>query len=46
LLADVERNAIQCAMVACQGKRTQTVERVGISPRQLLDLIREYDLHS
>ena len=46
LLADFERRAIQCAMVACQGKRNQTAERVGISRRQLFDLNREYDLHS
>ena len=46
LLADVERRAIQRALVACQGNRTRTAERLGISRRQLFDKIREYDLHS
>jgi DNA-binding NtrC family response regulator len=45
LLADVERRAIQRALVACQGNRTKTAERLGISRRQLFDKIREYDLH-
>ncbi|HLH29151.1 MAG TPA: sigma-54 dependent transcriptional regulator, partial [Acidimicrobiales bacterium] len=45
LLADVERRAIQRALVACQGNRTRTAERLGISRRQLFDKIREYDLH-
>ncbi len=45
LLADVERRAIRRAMVACQGNRTRTAERLGISRRQLFDKIREYDLH-
>jgi two-component system response regulator AtoC len=45
LLADVERRAIQRALIACQGNRTKTAERLGISRRQLFDKIREYDLH-
>ena len=45
LLADVERRAIQRALVACQGNRTRTAERLGISRRQLFDKIRECDLH-
>ncbi len=45
LLADVERRAIERALVACQGNRTRTAERLGISRRQLFDKIREYDLH-
>ena len=45
LLADVERRAIQRALIACQGNRTRTAERLGISRRQLFDKIREYDLH-
>ncbi len=45
LLAEVERRAIQRALVACQGNRTKTAERLGISRRQLFDKIREYDLH-
>jgi two-component system response regulator AtoC len=45
LLADVERRAIQRALVACQGNRTRTAERLGISRRQLFDKIKEYDLH-
>lgn len=44
LLAEVERRAIQRALVACQGNRTKTAERLGISRRQLFDKIREYDL--
>jgi two-component system response regulator AtoC len=44
LLADVERRAIRRALVACQGNRTRTAERLGISRRQLFDKIREYDL--
>ena len=45
LLADVERRAIQRALTACDGNRTKTAERLGISRRQLFDKIREYDLH-
>jgi two-component system, NtrC family, response regulator AtoC len=45
LLAEVERRAIHRALVACQGNRTRTAERLGISRRQLFDKIREYDLH-
>jgi two-component system, NtrC family, response regulator AtoC len=45
LLADVERRAIQRALAACQGNRTKTAERLGISRRQLFDKIRKYDLH-
>jgi two-component system, NtrC family, response regulator AtoC len=45
LLAEVERRAIQRALVACQGNRTKTAERLGISRRQLFDKIREYDLN-
>jgi DNA-binding NtrC family response regulator len=45
LLADVERRAIQRALLACQGNRTRTAERLGISRCQLFDKIREYDLH-
>ncbi len=45
LLAEVERRAIQRALVACQGNRTKSAERLGISRRQLFDKIREYDLH-
>jgi two-component system response regulator AtoC len=45
LLAEVERRAIQRALLACDGNRTKTAERLGISRRQLFDKIREYDLH-
>ncbi len=45
LLAEVERRAIQRALVACGGNRTKTAERLAISRRQLFDKIREYDLH-
>ena len=45
LLAEVERRAIQRALIACGGNRTRTAERLGISRRQLFDKIREYDLH-
>ena len=45
LLADVERRAIQRALLACGGNRTKTAEKLGISRRQLFDKIREYDLH-
>jgi two-component system, NtrC family, response regulator AtoC len=45
LLAEVERRAIQRALLACGGNRTKTSERLGISRRQLFDKIREYDLH-
>ena len=45
LLAEVERRAIQRALRACGGNRTQTAERLGISRRQLFDKIRDYDLH-
>ncbi len=44
LLAEVERKAIQRALTASGGNRTQTAERLGISRRQLFDKIREYDL--
>jgi two-component system response regulator AtoC len=44
LLAEVERRAIAQALRACQGNRTRTAERLGISRRQLFDKIREYDL--
>jgi two-component system, NtrC family, response regulator AtoC len=46
LLAEVERRAIQRALLACGGNRTQTAERLGISRRQLFDKIREYDLQT
>jgi two-component system response regulator AtoC len=46
MLAEVERRAIQRALLACGGNRTQTAERLGISRRQLFDKIREYDLHA
>ncbi len=46
LLAEVERRAIQRALLACGGNRTKTAEKLGISRRQLFDKIREYDLHS
>jgi len=45
LLAEVERRAIQRALLACGGNRTKTAERLGISRRQLFDKIREHDLH-
>jgi two-component system response regulator AtoC len=45
LLSEVERRAIQRALMACGGNRTKTAERLGISRRQLFDKIREYDLH-
>ncbi|SIN98108.1 two-component system, NtrC family, response regulator AtoC [Singulisphaera sp. GP187] len=45
LLAEVERRAIQRALLACGGNRTKTAESLGISRRQLFDKIREYDLH-
>jgi two-component system, NtrC family, response regulator AtoC len=44
LLAEVERRAIERALVACGGNRTKTAEKLGISRRQLFDKIREYDL--
>ena len=44
LLAEVERRAIERALLACGGNRTRTAERLGISRRQLFDKIREYDL--
>jgi two-component system response regulator AtoC len=44
LLAEVERRAIQRALIACGGNRTRTAERLGISRRQLFDKIREYDI--
>ncbi|MEO6811899.1 MAG: sigma-54 dependent transcriptional regulator [Isosphaeraceae bacterium] len=44
LLAEVERRTIRRALLACQGNRTRTAERLGISRRQLFDKIREYDL--
>ncbi len=44
LLAEVERRAIRRALTACNGNRTKTAERLGISRRQLFDKIREYDL--
>ena len=44
LLADVERRAIESALLACAGNRTKSAERLGISRRQLFDKIREYDL--
>jgi two-component system response regulator AtoC len=46
LLSEVERRAIQRALLACGGNRTKTAERLGISRRQLFDKIREYDLHT
>ena len=45
LLAEVERRAIERALLACGGNRTKTAEKLGISRRQLFDKIREYDLH-
>jgi two-component system response regulator AtoC len=45
LLAEVERRAIERALVACGGNRTKTAEKLGISRRQLFDKIREYELH-
>ena len=45
LLAEVERRAIQRALLACGGNRTKTAEKLGISRRQLFDKIREYELH-
>jgi two-component system response regulator AtoC len=45
LLAEVERRAIQRALLACDGNRTKTAEKLGISRRQLFDKIREYELH-
>ena len=44
LLADVERRAIERALLHCKGNRTRTAEYLGISRRQLFDKIREYDL--
>jgi two-component system response regulator AtoC len=44
ILADVERRAIQRALVACDGNRTKTAEMLGVSRRHLFDKIREYDL--
>ncbi len=44
LLAEVERRAIQRALLACGGNRTKTAQYLGISRRQLFDKIREYDL--
>ena len=45
LLAEVERRAIERALLACGGNRTRTAEKLGISRRQLFDKIRDYDLH-
>jgi two-component system, NtrC family, response regulator AtoC len=45
LLAEVERRAIQRALLACGGNRTKTAEKLGISRRQLFDKIREYELY-
>jgi two-component system response regulator AtoC len=45
LLAEVERRAIQRALLACGGNRTKTAEKLGISRRQLFDKVREYELH-
>ncbi|WP_165227005.1 sigma-54-dependent transcriptional regulator [Aquisphaera insulae] len=45
LLAEVERAAIERALRACNGNRTRTAERLGISRRQLFEKIREYDLN-
>jgi two-component system, NtrC family, response regulator AtoC len=45
MLAEVERRAIERALIACGGNRTKTAEKLGISRRQLFDKIREYDLH-
>ncbi len=44
LLAEVERDAIHRALVACDGNRTKAAERLGISRRSLFEKIREYDL--
>ncbi len=44
ILAEVERQAIAHALRFCEGNRTRTAERLGISRRQLFDKIREYDL--
>ena len=44
ILAEVERRAIRQALLACDGNRTRTAERLGISRRQLFDKLREYDL--
>jgi two-component system, NtrC family, response regulator AtoC len=44
VLAEVERRAIQRALLACGGNRTKTAEKLGISRRQLFDKIREYEL--
>jgi two-component system response regulator AtoC len=44
LLAEVERRAIRRALAACNGNRTKTAERLGISRRQLFEKIKEYDL--
>jgi two-component system, NtrC family, response regulator AtoC len=44
LLAEVERRAIERALLACDGNRTQTAKKLGISRRQLFDKIREYGL--
>jgi two-component system, NtrC family, response regulator AtoC len=44
LLAEVERRAIERALIACGGNRTKSAEKLGISRRQLFDKIREYDL--
>jgi two-component system response regulator AtoC len=44
LLAEVERKAIARALASCQGNRTRTAERLGISRRALFEKLREYDL--
>ncbi|MFO0958813.1 MAG: sigma-54 dependent transcriptional regulator [Isosphaeraceae bacterium] len=44
LLAEVERRAIAEALAACDGNRTRTAERLGISRRQLFEKLREYDI--
>lgn len=46
LLAEVERRAIQRALLACGGNRTKTAEHLGISRRQLFDKIRDYGLQT
>jgi len=44
VLAEVERRTIRQALLACDGNRSRTAERLGIGRRQLFDKLREYDL--
>jgi len=44
ILADVERRVIGRVLANCDGNRTRTAERLGISRRHLFDKLHEYGL--